>query len=110
MPGKIALVMLIVFIACLNIKAQSIYTQESIKKVMDKVNTYQYNNPWAEFDDNWIRGTYYAGVMPCYFATEDISYLDQSENIYIKKIFLKFFPANISNSPDKTTHDFDFTS
>ena len=44
---------------------------------MDKVNKYQLENPWKEFDDNWIRGTYYAGVMACYQATGDKSYLDQ---------------------------------
>ena len=81
MSKKITLTILMAFFVCLNIKAQSIYSQKSIKKVMDKVNTYQFNNPWAEFDDNWIRGTYYAGVMACYFATEDVNYLNQSEDI-----------------------------
>ena len=73
---KIILTILMVFIVCLNTKAQSVYSQKSIKEVMDRVNTYQFNNPWAEFDDNWIRGTYYAGVMACYFATEDVVYFE----------------------------------
>ncbi len=42
MYRKIALPFLIVFIGCLNIKAQSIYTQESIKMFMDKVNNYRF--------------------------------------------------------------------
>ena len=81
MLGKIPLTILTVFMVCLNIQAQSIYSQEGIKMIMDKVNTYQFNHPWAEFDDNWIRGTYYAGVMACYLATGDVSYLNQSEDI-----------------------------
>ena len=47
--------------------------------LMDRVNAYQLKNPWKEFDNNWIRGTYYAGVMACYTATKDRSYLTQSE-------------------------------
>ena len=80
-PIKIVSTILFVFIVCLTIKAQSIYSQESIKRIIDKVNTYQLNNPWAEYDDNWIRGTYYAGVMACYFATGDVKYLNQSEDV-----------------------------
>lgn len=61
----------------LNLGAQSIFEKDHIKKFMDKVNTYQLNNPWREYDDNWIRGTYYAGVMACYLATGDEAYLKQ---------------------------------
>lgn len=59
--------------------AQSVFDKHSVKAVMDKVNKYQYENPWKEFDDNWIRGTYYTGVMACYFATSDEAYLNQCE-------------------------------
>jgi rhamnogalacturonyl hydrolase YesR len=44
---------------------------------MDRVNQYQYTHPWTENDDNWIRGTYYTGVMACYQATKDGKYLSQ---------------------------------
>lgn len=59
--------------------SQSIDDKASIKEVMDKVNAYQLKNPWQEFDNNWIRGTYYAGVMAVYQATKDEAYLKQSE-------------------------------
>ena len=59
--------------------AQSVSDKQAIKSFMDRVNKYQFENPWQEFDDNWIRGTYYAGVMACYSATGDKAYLDQCE-------------------------------
>ncbi|MFG6687754.1 glycoside hydrolase family 88 protein [Mariniflexile sp. HNIBRBA6329] len=48
---------------------------------MDKTNAYQLANPWSEYDDNWIRGTYYIGVMACYLATEDEAYLNQCNDL-----------------------------
>jgi len=54
--------------------------KESVKSLMDRVNSYQLEHPWREYDDNWIRGTYYAGVMACYLATGDESYLRQCED------------------------------
>ena len=69
----------IVLLAGQSAISQSIYEKETVKKLMDKVNTYQLNNPWQEYDDNWIRGTYYAGVMACYLATNDEAFLKQSE-------------------------------
>ena len=59
--------------------AQSVYNKESVKGIMDRVNKYQQENPWQEFDDNWIRGTYYTGVMACYQATGDKKYLEQCD-------------------------------
>jgi len=64
---------------CLIADAQSLFDKESVKAVMDKVNSYQLENPWKEFDDNWIRGTYYTGVMACYQATGDKKYLEQCD-------------------------------
>ena len=61
--------------------AQAIFEKNNVKQLMDKVNTYQLNNPWKEYDDNWIRGTYYAGVMACYQATNDEAYLDQCNKL-----------------------------
>jgi unsaturated rhamnogalacturonyl hydrolase len=63
-------------------KAQSVdaFRKDAVVQLMDKVNTYQLNNPWKEYDDNWIRGTYYAGVMACYLATGNKAYLQQSES------------------------------
>lgn len=68
-------------VICLVANAQSVYNKISIKAVMDKVNNYQAEHPWKEFDDNWIRGTYYAGVMACYQATGDIKYLEQCNSL-----------------------------
>jgi unsaturated rhamnogalacturonyl hydrolase len=76
---KTLLIFFIAFISVFNANSQNIFEKENIKQIMDKVNTYQLNNPWKEYDDNWIRGTYYAGVMACYLATDDEAYLKQSE-------------------------------
>jgi len=59
--------------------AQDIFTKEFIKSLMDRVNLYQYTHPWTKVDDNWIRGTYYTGVMACYQATKDNAYLSQCD-------------------------------
>lgn len=61
--------------------AQYVSDKAQIKSLMDKVNGYQLANPWKEFDDNWIRGTYYAGVMACCQATGDKKYLDQCDEL-----------------------------
>ncbi|MDR1142462.1 MAG: hypothetical protein LBL62_12280, partial [Planctomycetaceae bacterium] len=42
-----------------------IFDKQYIKNIMDKVNQYQLTHPHQKFDDNWIRGTYYTGVMAC---------------------------------------------
>ncbi|MDR2641194.1 MAG: hypothetical protein LBC74_00205, partial [Planctomycetaceae bacterium] len=49
----------------------NIFDKQYIKNIMDKVNQYQLAHPHQKFDDNWIRGTYYTGVMACYQATGD---------------------------------------
>ncbi len=67
-------------ITVLSSNAQSIFEKENIKQLMDKVNAYQLANPWKEYDDNWVRGTYYTGVMACYQATGDKKLLEQCVN------------------------------
>ena len=69
----------LLLMTCAISNAQSIHDKQGVKAIMDRVNKYQLENPWQEFDNNWIRGTYYAGVMACYFATGDKAYLDQCE-------------------------------
>lgn len=69
----------LLLLTTLIINAQSVYDKESVKAIMDKVNKYQLENPWTEFDDNWKRGTYYTGVMACYQATGDKKYLEQCD-------------------------------
>lgn len=56
---------------------KDIYSKPFIKSISDKVNDYQYTHPWTERDDNWIRGTYYTGVMAVFQATGDENYLQQ---------------------------------
>ncbi|MEX2234777.1 MAG: glycoside hydrolase family 88 protein [Cyclobacteriaceae bacterium] len=69
------------FFLCQIANGQSIYDKKSVKSIMDKVNNYQLANPWTDFDDNWIRGTYYTGVMACYQATGDKKFLDQCDSL-----------------------------
>jgi rhamnogalacturonyl hydrolase YesR len=60
---------------------QSVNDKSDIKELMLSVNRYQLENPWREYDDNWIRGTYYAGVMACYQATGDEQFLEQCNTL-----------------------------
>ena len=61
-----------------DLNGQPIYEKDSIKLVIDKVIKYQNSNPWTtEKDYDWIRGTYYTGIMACYQATGDKKFLDQ---------------------------------
>ena len=77
---KFTLIFAIGVILGCNSIAQDIYKKEYVKELMERVNTYQFSHSRKEYDDNWIRGTYYAGVMACYLATEDEQFLTQSEN------------------------------
>ena len=56
---------------------ENIYSKAFIKTIIERVNNYQFSHPWTENDDNWIRGTYYTGVMAAYQATGDQKYLHQ---------------------------------
>jgi unsaturated rhamnogalacturonyl hydrolase len=56
---------------------KGIFSKDYITSIIDRVNTYQLNNPWSQDDYNWIRGTYYTGVMACYQATGIKKYLLQ---------------------------------
>jgi len=76
-----SLFMVIAIAMAMNLQAQSVFEANKIKELMDRVNSYQLANPWREYDDNWIRGTYYAGVMACYFATGDNAYLEQTDEL-----------------------------
>ena len=43
---------------------------------MRKVRDCQLAHPWKETDRNWIRATYYTGVMGLYRTTEDREAVD----------------------------------
>lgn len=77
-----AVLMMHVFVSAHEI----IYSKAYIKTIIEKVNNYQYSHPWTENDDNWIRGTYYTGVMAAYQATGDKKYLQQC-NEWGKKLY-----------------------
>lgn len=63
----------------LHAQNEDVISRQEIAQIIDKVNTYQLNHPWRERDDNWIRGTYYTGVMACYLATRDQKLLNQCD-------------------------------
>jgi unsaturated rhamnogalacturonyl hydrolase len=64
-------------VSLLDAQDKRIFSTDFIADIIDKVNRYQLNNPWSEDDYNWIRGTYYTGVMACYQATGIKKYLLQ---------------------------------
>ncbi len=55
-------------------------TREKIVEVMYRVRNYQLQHPWKETDRNWIRATYYTGVLGLYRATQDPEILEQARN------------------------------
>lgn len=60
---------------------QKIFEKEYILSIMQKVNKYQLAYLWTLKNDyNWIRGTYYTGVMACYQKTGDKTFLKQCLN------------------------------
>lgn len=77
---KIVSIIIFVLFSHLTILAQeNIYLKSFIISICNKVNDYQYSHPWRESDDNWIRGTYYTGVMAIYQATGDKKFLEQCD-------------------------------
>ncbi len=57
---------------------EDVFSAEFIKSVMRRVNRRQQLHPWKEQDRNWIRSTFYTGVVAAYSATEEKHYLDQA--------------------------------
>lgn len=55
-----------------------IFMKDKIIEQMRRVASYQLEHPYKESDQNWIRATYYTGVMGLYRATGDERYLDQA--------------------------------
>jgi len=56
------------------------FSPEGITALIHKVNTWQLAHPWRPRDRNWIRGTYYTGVMAVRQATGDDAYLEQARH------------------------------
>ena len=57
---------------------ENVFAKDAIVALMRKVNTYQRTHPWRRDDRNWIRATYYTGVMALYRTTKDAKVLDQA--------------------------------
>jgi len=51
---------------------------ETVKDLLRRVNAYQLAHPWKATDRNWIRATYYTGVMAAYRATGEKAYAEQA--------------------------------
>jgi len=47
-------------------------------ELMRSANDYQLKHPWKKTDRNWIRGTWYTGVMAAYKVTGEQRYLEQA--------------------------------
>ncbi|NQV32882.1 MAG: glycoside hydrolase family 88 protein [Phycisphaeraceae bacterium] len=58
--------------------AQNCFTPVGVTEMLKKVNTYIRENPYRPDDRNWIRATYYTGVLGAYEATKDPAYLEQT--------------------------------
>jgi len=54
------------------------FAPDSITALMRKVNDHTRDNPYVETDRDWIRATYYTGVMGAWRATKDAAYLEQA--------------------------------
>ncbi|TWT80257.1 Unsaturated rhamnogalacturonyl hydrolase YesR [Planctomycetes bacterium CA13] len=54
------------------------FSESEILKVMQRANQYTVDNPYRESDRNWVRATWYSGVMEAYHATGDVEYLNQA--------------------------------
>ena len=59
-------------------KNKDVFSRQEIIAIMDKVNNYQLAHPWTQEDHNWIRSTYYTGVMALYKTTQEQRILDQA--------------------------------
>ena len=57
---------------------QHAFAPADIVEMLHRANNHQQANPWRALDRNWIRGTYFTGVMAFYEATNDPSILAQA--------------------------------
>jgi len=59
-------------------KSGGAFLRDSIIGLMYRVNDHFLDNQWKQVDRNWIRGTYYTGLMAFYKITADEVLLDQA--------------------------------
>jgi len=55
-----------------------VFSADRITAIMHKVNDYQIKHPWRSSDRNWIRATWYTGVMAFHETTGDARLLAQA--------------------------------
>lgn len=68
----------ITFLAPWTLAAETVFEEDYILSLLHKVNDYQQDHPWTKNDRNWIRATYYTGLMNLYDATKDERLLEQA--------------------------------
>ncbi len=61
-----------------NLLSANSFSPEGITALIQKVNAWRVAHPWRPLDRNWIRATYYTGVMAAYQATGDAAYFEQA--------------------------------
>jgi unsaturated rhamnogalacturonyl hydrolase len=54
------------------------FQRDAILRLMHKVNDWQQAHPWKAVDRDWIRATWYTGVMAAYKATSDERFMQQA--------------------------------
>jgi rhamnogalacturonyl hydrolase YesR len=59
-------------------QSSNLFSAEATTASIHQVNAWQAANPWQPVDRNWIRATYYTGVMAAHEATGDSAYLEQA--------------------------------
>lgn len=59
-------------------EARETSDRDRVIALMQKVNAWQLAHPWTKHDPNWIRGTYYTGVMALHRTTGDPAILQQA--------------------------------
>jgi len=85
----IYVLLFLVFMAGSNIIAQKsedkcAMAKDNILKVLNRVNNHFLANEWKNNDRNWIRGTYYSGLMAFYEVTGDEQLFDQAKTWAMK--------------------------
>ena len=66
------------------VEGANVFAPETIRGLMWTANDWQRSHLRKGTDRNWIRGTYYTGVMAAYRATGDGAYLEQAHEWAMK--------------------------
>ncbi|MCL4204368.1 MAG: glycoside hydrolase family 88 protein [Pirellulaceae bacterium] len=59
-------------------RGEDAFEPEAILALADRVHAYTIGNPYTPSDRNWIRATFYSGVMELYHATGNEKYREQT--------------------------------